>query len=64
MRLIELIDAMDSNQQTGHCRGLRYKTTNLREDTLLLLKPIAFKEACDFIALRHRHHKPPQGAFA
>lgn len=28
---------------------------------MLSLKPIAFKDACDFIATLHRHHKPPQG---
>lgn len=29
--------------------------------TKLSLKSITFKEACDFIAQHHRHHKPPQG---
>lgn len=28
---------------------------------MLSLKPIAFKDASDFIARLHRHHKPPQG---
>lgn len=27
----------------------------------LLLKPLTLKDASDFIAERHRHHKPPQG---
>lgn len=27
----------------------------------LALKPLSFKEAADFIAEKHRHHKPPQG---
>ncbi len=27
----------------------------------LTLQPITFKEACDFIAIVHRHHKPPRG---
>jgi hypothetical protein len=28
---------------------------------LLSLRPIAFKDACEFIATLHRHHRPPQG---
>ena len=27
----------------------------------MTLKPIGFAEACEFIAARHRHHRPPQG---
>lgn len=28
----------------------------------LHLVPIAFRDACEFVALRHRHHAPPIGA--
>jgi hypothetical protein len=28
---------------------------------MLRIVPIEFKEACAFVALHHRHHKPPQG---
>jgi hypothetical protein len=28
---------------------------------MLKIVPIEFKEACEFIARFHRHHKPPQG---
>lgn len=28
---------------------------------MLSLRPIHFKQACDFVATLHRHHKPPQG---
>lgn len=28
---------------------------------MLQLQPIAFKDACAFIARLHRHHRPPQG---
>lgn len=27
----------------------------------MILKPITYKQACDFIKNNHRHHKPPQG---
>jgi hypothetical protein len=27
----------------------------------MTLHPITFKDACDFISIHHRHHKPPQG---
>ena len=27
----------------------------------LILVPVAYKQACDFIRLHHRHHLPPQG---
>ena len=27
----------------------------------LQLQPISFREACRFVELHHRHHKPPQG---
>lgn len=27
----------------------------------IALAPVTFREACEFIALTHRHHKPPQG---
>lgn len=27
----------------------------------LRLCPVTFAEACDFVALHHRHHQPPQG---
>lgn len=29
--------------------------------TTLRLTPITYKQACDFIARLHRHHRPPQG---
>ena len=29
--------------------------------TELMLQPISFREACDFIRDYHRHHDPPQG---
>lgn len=25
------------------------------------IRPITFKSACDFVAVNHRHHSPPQG---
>lgn len=28
---------------------------------VLILQPIDFDEACEFIAMHHRHHKPSQG---
>jgi len=28
---------------------------------MLGLKPITYREACEYITLHHRHHKPPQG---
>lgn len=28
---------------------------------MLELQPITFSEACEFIAMHHRHHLPPQG---
>jgi hypothetical protein len=28
---------------------------------MLFAKPIGFKQACEFVAALHRHHKPPQG---
>lgn len=27
----------------------------------MTLRPITFRDACAFVALHHRHHKPPQG---
>ena len=30
-------------------------------DVSLVLQPITYSEACDFIAKYHRHHLPPQG---
>ena len=27
----------------------------------LQIKPITYRQACDFISLHHRHHGPPQG---
>ena len=27
----------------------------------LQIRPITYRQACDFISLRHRHHGPPQG---
>lgn len=29
---------------------------------MLILQPIDFKEACDFVSRYHRHHRPPVGA--
>ena len=28
---------------------------------MLTLQPVSFVEACQFVTLHHRHHKPPQG---
>lgn len=28
---------------------------------MLALQPITYREACEFIRVHHRHHKPPQG---
>lgn len=34
---------------------------NKRSGPKIILKPISFKETCEYIAALHRHHKPPQG---
>ena len=38
----------------------RHKAKNLGYPSLQI-KPITYRKACDFIALHHRHHGPPQG---
>ena len=32
-----------------------------RAGNLLAIMPVTFRQACDFIAEHHRHHRPPQG---
>lgn len=37
------------------------RNTLVRSQKILELQPIDFDEACEFIRLHHRHHKPNQG---
>jgi hypothetical protein len=36
-------------------------TTNREELVTLILIPVTFKQACDFVMALHRHNKPPRG---